>query len=194
MKNEDLIRRIIRNSIKTNKTFSFSSNLTNTEILNCDLSATKFPVYYNSFEKLDCNDTALNSSLLKCIDTLLEWKLTRKLSFFYDIQLQPVFIFKNKLNCIPMYNSDKIKKYRCNLITKSLLNKKKIIWKLIFRIKNQICVPAVNMNIKSSTIQLSASTATAYNMAMHTLDKINSFNISIGNLTDQMKFILKKGE
>ena len=195
MKNEDLIRRIIRNSIKTNKTISFSKNFTNTELLNCELSATKFPVYYNSFEKLDCNDSAVNVSLVKCIDSLLEWKLIKKLSFFYDIQLQPVFIFKHKLNCIPMYNSGMIKKYRCNLITKSLLSKKKIIWKLTFKIKNQICIPALNITIKSPTSQSAAiNTATAYNIGLNTIDKIVSFNNSIGNLTDHhVKFILKKG-
>ena len=124
--------RINRNAINQ------TENSTNNQ--DCGTSFTKFPIYYNSFEKFDCNETILNDSLLKCIDTLLEWKLGKKLSSQYDTQLQPVFIFKHKMNCIPAYSDSFPKKFKCNLITKTLINKKKIVWKLIFKLKNESCV------------------------------------------------------
>jgi hypothetical protein len=138
MLNKMISRRVARSILTRNK--SFLNNITN-QILNCEKSSTRFPVYYNSFERLDCNETLLNASLLKCIDTLLEWKLAKKLNTFYDIQLMPVFIYKHKMNCNPMYNVDLPKKFKCNLITKTVLNKKKVIWKLFFKLKNVTCEP-----------------------------------------------------
>jgi hypothetical protein len=86
-----------------NLTMTSSSNITNklniNDYLNCERNLTKLTVFYSNSDKLTCFEILTNSSLLRCIDDLLETKLVVKLSFFYHVQLQPLFIFKSKMVC-----------------------------------------------------------------------------------------------
>ena len=78
---------------------SNTNRLNINDYLNCERNLTKLTVFYSNADKLTCFEIFTNSSLLRCIDDLLETKLVVKLSFFYHVQLQPLFIFKSKMMC-----------------------------------------------------------------------------------------------
>ena len=69
------------------------------DYLNCERNLTKLTVFYSNSDKLTCFEILTNNSLLRCIDDLLETKLVVKLSLFYHVQLQPLFIYKSKMMC-----------------------------------------------------------------------------------------------
>lgn len=147
-------KRLIRNPLGENQTI---------ENTDCEVSVSRFPVYYSNFEKFDCNETILNESLLKCTDPLLEWKLNKRLHFYYDIRLQPVFIFKHKMSCMQAYKQTFPKRFACSLITKNLINKKKVVWRLMFKIKNYSCDSFVKTN------------ATKVNLIANSTNEIESY-------------------
>lgn len=74
--------------------FTKSNNL-----IDCERNLTKLTVFYSNSDKLTCFEIFTNRSLLRCVDDLLETKLVVKLSFFYHVQLQPLFIYKSKMIC-----------------------------------------------------------------------------------------------
>lgn len=83
-----------------NSTRIVTSSLINpNKNLNCERNLTKLTVFYSSSDKLTCFEIFTNRSILRCIDDLLETKLVVKLSFFYHVQLQPLFIYKSKMIC-----------------------------------------------------------------------------------------------
>lgn len=91
--------------VKLGDQLSFNNNNNNpgkfnpNEYVNCERNLTKLTVFYSSADKLNCYEVLSNTSLLRCVDDLLETKLIVKLSYFYYVQLQPLFIFKSKMIC-----------------------------------------------------------------------------------------------
>ncbi|CAF0824560.1 unnamed protein product [Brachionus calyciflorus] len=89
-----------------NVTANLNETVLNRETMrNCDKNLTKLTVFYSNTDKLNCFETQFNQSLLKCIDDLLETKLMLKIGILYYVQLQPLFISKNKMNCFDSKNN-----------------------------------------------------------------------------------------
>lgn len=93
---------ISTSSIKTTTTTMIQSTNRNFNIndyLSCERNLTRLTVFYSGIDILTCVQPSNKSSLLKCMDEILETKLILKLGYFYYSQLQPLMISKTKMNC-----------------------------------------------------------------------------------------------
>ena len=76
------------------------------EIFTCDRNLTRIAIFYSNKDELNCmetktaNVTKSSDVDLKCKDDLLETKFIKKLKHFYYVQLEPLLIARNKMNCI----------------------------------------------------------------------------------------------
>ena len=78
------------------------------------------------------------------MDNTLEAKLNAKLQSSYRVELQPLFVFRDKINCVKTISIQI--EYTCYFMTKALSTRKKIIWKLFLFPQNSVALKVNKAN------------------------------------------------
>ena len=138
------------NKLDKNSTSSKSLNITqlkmtensNNKNKTNKIFVTYLSVFYSSEDSLNCCQSPRNTSLYACSDKLLEAKLKAKLTYLYSIQIQPLNILKQKINCL---NSETNSDMTCKFTTKRVTSRKKLKWKVLLITKAPTLEPRSNL-------------------------------------------------